>query len=140
MGVALDAVDGATARTAGRRTELGERLDLAFDTLGFLVAPLVGVAWGRLPVWYLSISAARYLYRGGLAWRERRGRPVFDLSPSRVRRPLAALQMAFITAALLPLLPVRVVHPAAAVVAVPSLAVFARDYLTVTGRLHRDED
>jgi len=136
-GVALDVVDGRLARRTGRTTDLGATLDLAFDTLGFLVAPLVGVAWGRLPVAYLSLSAARYVYRAGLGWRRRRGRPVGDLPESRVRRPLAALQMGFITVALAPALPPSVVHPAALVVAAPSLAVFGRDYLAVTGRLSR---
>ena len=134
-GAALDWVDGALAKTVGRRSELGSKLDMAFDTIGFLVAPLVGVAWGRLPIWYLSISAARYLFKAGRGWRRSRGRPVYDLPPSRVRRPLAGLQMAFITAALLPIVPVSVVHPAAAVVVTPSLLVFVRDYLVVTGRL-----
>jgi len=136
-GVALDFVDGRLARLTGGTTELGAKLDLAFDTLGFLVAPLVGVAWGRLPVAYLSLSAARYVYRAGIGWRKRRGRPIGDLPESRVRRPLAALQMTFITAALAPVGPAAVVHPLAVVVAAPSLAVFARDYLAVTGRLNR---
>ncbi|WP_380677743.1 CDP-alcohol phosphatidyltransferase family protein [Salinigranum sp. GCM10025319] len=134
-GAALDWVDGALARTAGRRSELGEKLDMAFDTLGFLVAPLVAVVWGRLPVWYLSISVARYLFKAGRGWRRARGLPVYDLPPSRVRRPLAGLQMAFITAALLPVVPVAAVRPAAAVVVAPSLVVFVRDYLVVSGRL-----
>jgi CDP-diacylglycerol--glycerol-3-phosphate 3-phosphatidyltransferase len=134
-GAALDAVDGWLARTVGARTELGARLDMAFDTLGFLVAPLVGVVWGRIPVWYLSISVARYLFRAGRGWRRARGKPVFDLPPSRVRRPLAALQMAFIAWALAPVVPVGVVRPVAAVVVAPSLVVFVRDYLVVAGRL-----
>jgi CDP-diacylglycerol--glycerol-3-phosphate 3-phosphatidyltransferase len=134
-GAALDWVDGLLAKTVGRRSELGSKLDMAFDTVGFLVAPLVAVVWGRLPVWYLSISAARYLFKAGRGWRLSRGRPVYDLPPSRVRRPLAGLQMAFITAALLPVVPVSIVAPAAAVVVTPSLLVFARDYLVVTGRL-----
>jgi CDP-diacylglycerol--glycerol-3-phosphate 3-phosphatidyltransferase len=133
-GVALDFVDGHLARRLGRTTDLGAKLDLAFDTLGFLVAPLVGVAWGRLPVAYLSLSAARYAYRAGIGWRKRRGRPVSDLPESRVRRPLAALQMGVITVALAPALPASAVHPLALVAAIPSLAVFARDYLAVTGR------
>lgn len=136
-GVALDVVDGRLARRLGRTTGLGARLDLAFDTLGFLVAPLVGVVWGRLPAIYLSLSAARYVYRAGLAWRERRGHPVGDLPDSRLRRPLAALQMGFIVVALAPTLPTAVVHPASVVALVPSLATFARDYLSVTGRLDR---
>jgi len=136
-GVALDFVDGRLARRTGRTTDLGTKLDLAFDTLGFLVAPLVGVAWGRLPVAYLSLSAARYVYRAGIGWRKRRGRPVGDLPESRARRPLAALQMGFIAVALAPVLPTSVVHPLALVVVAPSLAVFARDYLAVTGRIDR---
>ncbi|WP_338740462.1 CDP-alcohol phosphatidyltransferase family protein [Haloplanus salilacus] len=136
-GVALDVVDGRLARATGRTTDLGARLDRGFDTLGFLVAPLVGVVWGRLPVVYLSLSAARYVYRAGLAWRERRGRPVGELPDSRVRRPLAALQMGFIAVALAPVLPTTVVHPASVLVVVPSLATFVRDYLSVTGRLDR---
>lgn len=134
-GAALDWVDGRVARTVGRRTALGTKLDMAFDTVGFLVAPLVGVVWGRLPVWYLSISVARYLFKAGRGWHRRRGRAVADLPPSRVRRPLAGLQMAFITVALVPLVPVTVVRPLAAVVVVPSLLVFGRDYLVVAGYL-----
>jgi CDP-diacylglycerol--glycerol-3-phosphate 3-phosphatidyltransferase len=43
--------------------------------------------------------------------------------------------MGVITVALAPVLPSSVVHPAAFVAVVPSLAVFTRDYLAVTGRL-----
>lgn len=134
-GVVLDSVDGALARRTDSTTDLGTRLDMAFDTVGFLVAPLVGVAWGRLPVWFLALSAARYLYRGGRWWRRRRGRPVGDLPQSRARRPLAGFQMVFITVALWPVVPAAVVETAAAVALAPSLLVFARDYLAVSGRL-----
>lgn len=135
VGVALDFADGFLARRSGTSTKLGAKLDHAFDTLGFLAAPLVGVAWGRLPAAYLSLSAARYLFRAGCWWRRRRGRPVGNLPASRVRRPLAAVQMAFISVALVPVVPASVVFPAAVVAVVPSLLVFARDYLAVTGRL-----
>jgi CDP-diacylglycerol--glycerol-3-phosphate 3-phosphatidyltransferase len=64
--------------------------------------------------------------------RRLRGEPVGDLPESRVRRPLAALQMVFITAALLPITPADLVWPAATLVMLPSLAVFLRDYLAVT--------
>lgn len=134
-GSALDWVDGFLAKARGQTTVLGERLDMAFDTLGFLVAPLVGVVWGRLPVFYLGLSAARYLFKGGTALRRNRGLPVYDLPASSVRRPLAGLQMAFITVALAPVLPTDIVFPAAAVVLTPSLAIFARDYLVVAGHV-----
>jgi CDP-diacylglycerol--glycerol-3-phosphate 3-phosphatidyltransferase len=135
VGVAFDWLDGTVARTVSRPTVLGERLDHAFDTLGFLVAPLVGVVWGALPVWYLAISAARYLFLLGCWLREARGLPVDPLPESRVRRPLAAFQMAVITVALVPATPAALVHPAVTVAMLPSLAVFLRDYLAVTGRL-----
>ncbi|WP_348611980.1 CDP-alcohol phosphatidyltransferase family protein [Halobaculum rarum] len=134
-GAALDAVDGAIARRLGRPTVLGEKLDMGIDTLGFLVAPLAGVEWGRIPLWYLTLSAARYLFKLGCWRRRRRGFPVSDLPPSRVRRPLAGIQMAFIAVALAPVLPPSVVAVIAGVVVVPSLAVFVRDYLVVAGHL-----
>jgi CDP-diacylglycerol--glycerol-3-phosphate 3-phosphatidyltransferase len=138
-GVVLDLVDGTLARWRDRTTLLGARLDMAFDTLGFLVAPVVAVLWGRLPVWYLSLSLARYLFKAGRGWRRRRGKPVFDLPSSRLRRPLAGLQMGFITLALTPLLAGDAIEPLAALVLAPSLAVFARDYLVVSGRLLRSD-
>jgi CDP-diacylglycerol--glycerol-3-phosphate 3-phosphatidyltransferase len=134
-GAALDWVDGLVARRSDRQTVLGERLDLAFDTMGFLVAPVVAVAWGALPVWYLSVSAARYCYRFGCWLHERRGGTVGDLPESRLRRPLAGLQMVVVALALLPVVPPRLAWPAATLAMAPSLAVFARDYLVVTGRL-----
>jgi len=135
-GSALDWIDGLLARWSGHTTVLGEKLDMAFDTLGFVVAPVVAVIWGRLPIWYLSLSAARYLFRAGKAARRRRGRPVYDLPESRVRRPLAGLQMAFIAFALAPILAPSTVHALAAVVLLPSLSVFARDYLVVAGHVN----
>lgn len=139
-GCALDWMDGLVARCTGRTTVLGAKLDMAFDTLGFLVAPWVAVLWGRLPVWYLSLSFARYLFKAGRGLRRRRGKPVGELPPSAVRRPLAGLQMAFITVALAPVLPLETVELLAAVVLLPSLLVFARDYLVVAGRLGRQKD
>lgn len=138
-GALLDWIDGRVATTVGRETPLGTKLDMAFDTLGFLVAPLVGVLWGRLPVWYLALSFARYGFKAARGSRRYRGRPVYELPESRVRRPLAAVQMAFISLALLPVVPVWIVRAVAAVVLLPSLAVFVRDYLVVSGRLRPNE-
>lgn len=134
-GCVLDLADGAIARRRDRTTVLGAKLDMAVDTLGFLVAPVVAVAWGRLPVWYLSLSAARYLFKAGRGYRRHRGKPVYGLPTSPFRRPLAGAQMSFIAVALAPVLPVALVRPLTVVVLVPSLAVFARDYLAVSGRL-----
>jgi len=139
-GCVLDLADGAIARRRGRTTVLGAKLDMAVDTLGFLVAPVVAVVWGRLPVWYLSLSAARYLFKAGRGYRRARERPVYDLPSSAVRRPLAGVQMAFISVALAPVLPGATVRALAVAVLAPSLAVFARDYLVVSGRLSPGDD
>ncbi len=129
----MDLLDGFLARRTERTTLLGAKLDLAIDTTGFLVAPVVGVLWNQLPAWYLSLSAARYVFKLGCRLRRRRGKPVFDLPPSLVRRPLAGIQMGIITFALVPIVPLSTVRPVAAVVLVASLSVFARDYLVVSG-------
>ena len=126
-GVALDYLDGWVARRTDRSSALGADLDLAFDALGFLLVPPVGVVWGVLPPWYL--------FRGGEAYRRYRGRRVAPVPPSRVRRPLAALQMVVVTVALLPPFPPRVTIPLATASMVPSLVVFARDWLVVSGRI-----
>ncbi|MFW6318377.1 MAG: CDP-alcohol phosphatidyltransferase family protein [Halorubrum sp.] len=134
-GVALDNLDGTVARRVGQETEIGRRLDMAFDTFGFVAAPLVAVLWGLLPVWYLAISAARYVFRGAVWLRRARGLPVGDLPDSDLGRYLAGVQMVFVAVALVPPVPTGLVWTLAPVVLLPSLAVFTRDYLVVSGRL-----
>lgn len=137
-GVVLDKLDGAVARTVGEQTRLGTRLDMAFDTFGFVAAPLLAVLWESLPVWYLSLSAARYVYLAAVRWRRLHGRPVEDPPDSDLGRYLAGVQMVFITVALVPATPTDLVVTVAPAVLVPSLAVFARDFLVVSGRLPRE--
>lgn len=137
-GVVLDKLDGTVARTIGEQTALGTRLDMAFDTFGFVVAPLVAVLWGQLPVWYLSITAARYVYLGGIRWRRLRGRPVGERPDSDLGKYLAGVQMVFLSVALAPLVPSDTLFAVAPAVLAPSLAVFARDFLVVSGRLPRE--
>ncbi len=133
LGAALDQVDGRLARYTDTASRFGERLDMAVDTLGFVVAPAVAVAWGRLPVWYLSLAAARYLFKAGRGYRQWRGLPVHDLSPHSLRRTLSGLQMAFLTVALLPLVSPDTLAVVAVAVLAPSLAMFGRDYLAMAG-------
>lgn len=130
--VVLDVADGAVARARGRTTVLGTRLDTAVDAAGLLLAGALGVVLGTLPVWYLAVGVARYCYVGGLWWRRRRDRPIGSLPPSRVRRPLAALQMVVTAVALVPTLGPPVTTALATVAMVPFLAGFYRDYRAVT--------
>jgi CDP-diacylglycerol--glycerol-3-phosphate 3-phosphatidyltransferase len=134
-GVSLDAVDGALARATGRVTPLGETLDVEVDSLGFVVAPLVGVLAGHLPAPYLAVSVAHYAFLGGRRLRELRGLPTFDLPDRPERRVLAAVQMAFIAAALAPATPPLFGTVGAVLSGGPVLLGFARDWLYVSGRL-----
>jgi CDP-diacylglycerol--glycerol-3-phosphate 3-phosphatidyltransferase len=130
-GSALDFIDGSLARTAGRQTVLGAKLDLAFDSLGFLIAPVVAILWGQLPMWYVLLPVTQYLFKFGRSHRRRRGLRVRPLPSSFVRRPLAGLQMAFITLALAPIGSARLIEILAVAVLAPSLIIFIRDYLVI---------
>ncbi|ADJ16426.1 CDP-alcohol phosphatidyltransferase family protein [Halalkalicoccus jeotgali] len=130
-----DYVDGTLARLTDHVTTLGARLDTEFDALGILIAPLLAVLYGQLPVWYLSVSAARYLFVFGRWLRRRRDRPVFALPPRASRRYLAGLQMAFLTLVLSPVVTPPVTTVGAVFVAVPFIVGFVRDWLYVSGRL-----
>lgn len=129
-----DYLDGSIARFTDRVTPLGARLDTEFDALGILIAPLLAVLYGELPVWYLSVSVARYLFV--LArWRRRRyGLPVFDLPTRRSRRLLAGLQMAFLPIVLSPVAGPPLTTAVAVFVAIPFVAGFVRDWLYTVGR------
>jgi CDP-diacylglycerol--glycerol-3-phosphate 3-phosphatidyltransferase len=130
-----DRLDGLVARRLGRVTALGARLDGAMDALGLLAGPLVGVVGRRLPPWYLLVGAAYYLYQAGMWWRRRLGWPVY---PERVRpkpatRFFAGAQMVLVCAALPPVIDPAVTTAAATVLMLPTLVLFGRDWLIVTG-------
>ncbi len=134
-GAVLDQFDGRIARRTGQETLLGRRLDLGIDTLGFVVAPAVAVAWGQLPIWYLSLSAARYVYRGFKHLRRLRGYPLHERPDSNLGRYLAGGQMVFLTLALTPVISPSLAAAVAPLALAPSLGVFLRDYLFVAGHL-----
>jgi CDP-diacylglycerol--glycerol-3-phosphate 3-phosphatidyltransferase len=136
--IVVDYLDGVAARLTGRSTVLGQTLDLEFDALGILIAPLVAVWHGQLPAWFLLASAARYVYAAGIWLRRRAGKPVYDLTPSTTRRALAGIQMGFISAALWPVLRPDAIALAAGVVIIPFLAGFVRDWLVVSGAVRPD--
>jgi CDP-diacylglycerol--glycerol-3-phosphate 3-phosphatidyltransferase len=135
IAIAIDYLDGLIARLTRYPTKLGAGLDTEFDALGILVAPLVGVAHGQLPVWYLLVSTAYYLYIIGVWIRERRGQPVYSLPPSLIRRPMAGIQMGFISAVLWPVLRPPVTTITASLIMIPFVAGFIRDWLVVSGQV-----
>jgi len=134
VAVLLDLADGFIARVTRQQTALGATLDLELDALGILVAPLLAVRYGQLPLWFLLVSAARYLFVLGVWLRRRWGLPVYDLPPSRARRSMAGLMMGFVCAALLPVFAPPATALAGAAVMTPFLAGFVQDWFTVCGR------
>jgi CDP-diacylglycerol--glycerol-3-phosphate 3-phosphatidyltransferase len=131
----LDAVDGRAARRTKRETILGSNLDMEVDAAGILVASVSGIVLGKLPLAYAAIGLARYVFVLGSAVRRRRGRPLRDLDPSRLRRLLAGFQMGFLATALWPQVPDAVSTAAAYPFGAASLLMFARDWLYVSHRL-----
>ncbi|ELY86506.1 CDP-alcohol phosphatidyltransferase [Natrialba hulunbeirensis JCM 10989] len=135
----LDAVDGWLARRTDSVTDLGARLDLEMDGLVVLVGATVGVLAGVLPLVFLAVAGARYVFVAGLWWRARCGQPTTELPPSHVRRVLGALAMLAIFVALVPTVDTATSRAFAAVVAVPFLANFGRDWLVAAGHLQGNE-
>lgn len=134
----LDLLDGYHARRANQVSELGATLDIELDGLGLLVAVALGVQWGRLPVWYLALAVSRQLFVAGMWLLRRRGKPVYDLSPSENRRIIAGFQTGFLTVALWPILPPPLTNFLAVLFAIPLVASFGRDWLVVSGAVDPD--
>ena len=130
----LDAVDGAVARATDAVTDLGARLDTEMDGLTVLLGSLLLVSKGLAPAVFLGVGLARYGFVAGIRLRQRRGLPVFDLPPSRLRRLLGGLAMSTIWVALLPVVDATLSRPLSLVVLVPFLGNFGRDWLAVSGR------
>jgi CDP-diacylglycerol--glycerol-3-phosphate 3-phosphatidyltransferase len=135
-----DFLDGYLARRRGEVTAVGARLDTMVDGLGLLVGSLAAVALGRLPAWYLALGAAYYLFHGGLWLRRRHNLPVHPdrMRPSLYTRQFAGCQMGLVATALFPVLGPPGTTITAALFMAPSLALFVRDWLVVTGRLDPD--
>ena len=134
-----DLLDGYLARRAGQPTHLGERLDLFLDGFGVLFATVLLVQYGLAPQWFLLVGFARYLFLAGdWLWR-RRGKAVYALLPSRVRRPLAGFVMGYTAVALLPVFSPPATVVAAYLFGIPFLANFALDWLTVSGVISSGE-
>ncbi len=133
-----DWLDGYVARKSNHVTELGQRLDMEFDGMGVAVVSLLAIGFGQLPLWFLSVALARYLFVAGLWWRKRQGRPVFEIPPSVHRRIMAGMLMGMMTVVLWPILPAAMATIAGFVIAIPVLLGFFRDWLFASGRLSNE--
>jgi CDP-diacylglycerol--glycerol-3-phosphate 3-phosphatidyltransferase len=133
MAAIADLFDGYLARKFNHQTTLGEKLDLSLDGMGVLIASILLVQYGQVPIWYLLVGLARYLFLAGIWLRQRMGKPVFDLTSNSTRRPFAGAQMGFVVVALYPLFSPPGTALAAGLFAIPFLAGFTIDWLEVSG-------
>ncbi len=131
----LDRLDGFIARRSRQVSLLGNELDINFDALGLLVAPLLAVNLGKIHVSYLFLSIAYYLYQWGLQHRRSLNLPINALAPNPLRRTLAGFQMGFIAVALWPLLNPAVTTVASIAFMLPVLFGFAVDWWVICGKL-----
>ena len=129
----VDYVDGYVARITHHETKLGGILDIEFDGLGVLIAVLLAFEYGTLPFWYLPLAVSRQLFIAGLWWRERRGLPIYDMTPSGNRRIIAGYQTAFISVTLWPFFAPPMATVAAAIFGLVLFLSFLRDWLVVSG-------
>lgn len=136
----LDAVDGFVARKTNFVTRLGTLLDEKLDALGILVATGLGVTSGKLPLWYMAMGAAYYLYRIGQQWREANEKPVYDLPPDRTRSIFAGIQMGFLGVVLLPVYQPEITNTVSWAFFLPGALLFIRDWLMTSGVIAPDSN
>ena len=131
----LDRIDGWLARNSGRVSLLGSSLDINYDAVGLVVAPLLALQYHKIPASYLCVSAAYFLFCAGLWWRRTRQLPLAPLRASALRRTFAGTQMGFIAFALWPPLQDILTRITAIAFMLPLLAGFWIDWLVVSTRL-----
>lgn len=132
-GDVIDYFDGYLARRSNTSSPFGERFDLELDAAGLLLAVLVAVRYGSLPLWFLPLGFARYLFAGLIWLRRRRDLPLKPLSDSLARRPLAGLTMGYLSVVLWPILDPTSITLAGIAFGIPFSLGFVRDGLVVSG-------
>jgi len=127
----MDCFDGYLARSRKETSAFGTFLDNDLDALGTLIGVLLAVHYTQLPDWYILAGTAYYLFACGEWWREKRGLPLHPLPASRYRRYVAVIQSVFIAISLMPVRVLSKSDMTAALVMIPVLAGFLRDWLII---------
>jgi CDP-diacylglycerol--glycerol-3-phosphate 3-phosphatidyltransferase len=135
----LDYFDGFAARITDHQTRLGQDFDTKVDALGLFFAAFVAIKIGQLPIFYLSVGGAYYLFKIGIWYRRKFSKPLIELKPYPQARLMAGLQMGFVSAALFPVLRPPITTVAAVVFMIPFLLGFLRDWLVICGHLATGE-
>ena len=130
-----DYLDGYLARITDHVTPLGSALDMENDSWGVLIVTILAFWYGQVPVWYLPVGLARYIFIFGLWLREKQGKQNFEMPFSYRRRIFAGVQMGFIVATLAPLYAPPATYFAATLFSVPFLLGFLYDWGLVSGQI-----
>ncbi len=129
----LDYFDGYIARLTKHETRLGEWLDTKIDALGLLVASVLAIGYNRLPIFYIGVGLAYYLFQLGIWHRKKKGKPVKKLRPHPAKRMIAGFQMGLVAVALLPVFSLPAMTIAAFIFMIPLLSSFLRDWFVICG-------
>ena len=133
-----DVFDGYVARKTDRVSRLGETLDMEFDGLGVLVACMLAVQYGQLPLVFLLVGLARPLFVGGMLLRTRKGLPNHPMTESNQRRIIAGLLMIFLSTVLWPIFKPPETYVVGAVFGGAVTLSFVRDWLVTIGWIRPD--
>jgi CDP-diacylglycerol--glycerol-3-phosphate 3-phosphatidyltransferase len=131
--ILLDYLDGYLARLTRSESRLGEWLDTKIDALGLFVAPILAIGYHRLPIFYISVSLAYYIFQFVIWHRKKHDQLTLDIKPHPAKRMIAGFQMGLVAIALLPIFSRPAMTIAAAIFMIPLLAGFVRDALVIGG-------
>lgn len=131
----LDRIDGYIARRTQQVSLMGNELDISFDALGLVIAPVLAWSLGKIHGSYFLLSMAYYLYRWALQQRANCGLPIYPVPANPLRRSLAGFQMGFIAMSLWPVLNLSFTIIASIAFMLPVLFGFVVDWGVLCGRL-----
>ncbi len=134
-----DILDGYLARITNHVTELGAALDMENDSWGVLIVTGLAFWYGQVPIWYLPVGLARYIFVFGLWLRKKQGKENYEMPFSFRRRIFAGVQMGFIVSMLAPVFSPPATTIAATLFMLPFLVGFLYDWLLVTGNISADK-
>lgn len=133
-----DLLDGRLARSRGRTTDLGAKLDVEVDSLGILIAFILGVKFGQLPAGFAAVGGLFYAYRLLLWLWRRRGGTVHALPYSAWRATIGGFEVGFLCVMLWPVFGPPYTTAVGAAITLPVLASFLWDGLIALGVLDPD--
>ena len=130
-----DLLDGRIARQRDETTDLGAKLDIEVDSVGILVAFLLGVKFGQIPAVFAAVGGLFYAYRLYLWIWARRGYPVHALPYSPWRSTIGGFEVGFLCVMLWPVFAPPYTTAVGTAIVLPVIASFTWDGLIATGRL-----